>query len=61
MAPKDDGGLLGLKGCRPDTLTDYIHAIDETAKSLRLKAEGLLAPQQGEAEVRLLLHYSRLH
>ena len=37
----EDGGILSLKGCRPDTLTDYLRLIDVAIKTLRERAESL--------------------
>jgi len=37
-APIDDGGLFSLKGCRPDTLVDYMREIGNSLKGLRSKA-----------------------
>ena len=41
QAPSGDGGLLALKGCRPDTLPDYLKALDVELKALHLKALNL--------------------
>jgi len=36
-----DGGLLALKGCRPDTLTDFLRLLDVRVKELHQHAESL--------------------
>ena len=36
-----DGGMLALKGCRPDTLADFLRLIDERIKELHQRAETL--------------------
>jgi len=38
---ESDGGLLALKGCRPDTLADFLRLIDTQVKELRQRAEAL--------------------
>jgi len=42
VAPADDGGLFNLKGCRADTLTDYIRVIDEAVQQRHQVAQQLL-------------------
>lgn len=37
----EDGGILSLKGCRPDTLSDYLRLVDVSIKELRARAESL--------------------
>jgi len=37
----EDGGILVLKGCRPDTLAEYMRLIDEAIKELRARAQSL--------------------
>ena len=37
----ENAGILQLKGCRPDTLTDYLRLIDVAIKELRSRAESL--------------------
>ena len=36
-----DGGMLALKGCRPDTLTDFLRLLDVRVKELHQHAESL--------------------
>jgi len=38
---REDGGILQLKGCRPDTLTDYLRQCDEAIKELRARVMSL--------------------
>ena len=40
-APEGDGGLFALRGCRPDTLPDYLKALDLETKSLHTRALNL--------------------
>ena len=37
----EEGGVLRLKGCRPDTLTDFLRLIDVSIKELRQRAQSL--------------------
>jgi len=41
--PSDDGGLFALKGCRADTLVDYIREVGEAVKQLRAQALPLVS------------------
>jgi len=49
-APTDDGGLFELKGCRPDTLTDYIRLIDEEVRARHVKAQHLVPVPMEEVD-----------
>lgn len=40
-AETEQGGVLQLKGCRPDTLTDFLRLIDVSIKELRMRALSL--------------------
>jgi hypothetical protein len=51
-APNDDGGLFKLKGCRPDTLTDYIRLIDDELRVRHVKAQHLLPEPVEEVDPR---------
>ena len=41
MAAAEDGGMLRLKGCRPDTLADFLRLIDVAIRELRGRAQAL--------------------
>jgi hypothetical protein len=49
-APTGDGGLFELKGCRPDTLTDYIRLIDEQVRANHLRTHNLVPERVEEGE-----------
>lgn len=51
--PDDDGGLLELKGFRPDTLPDYLKALDVVAKELHNRALNLPSAQDNNRNPRL--------
>jgi len=56
----DDGGALALKGCRPDTLTDYLRLIDIAVRDLRAKAHSL-PTAQGNEWLRDFLSYKEIN
>jgi len=56
----DDGGVLSLKGCRPDTLTDYLRLIDNAMKDLRERA-CQLPTAQGNEWLRDFLAYREIN
>jgi DNA repair exonuclease SbcCD ATPase subunit len=41
MAAREDGGMLQLRGCRPDTLADHLRLVDVAIKELRQRAQAL--------------------
>ena len=45
-----DGGVLRLKGCRPDTLTDFLRLIDVAIKELRDRASARRTAQETERQ-----------
>ena len=51
--PENDGGLLELKGFRPDTLPDYLKALDVVAKEMHNRALNLPSAQDNNRNPRL--------
>jgi len=48
LAETEDGGMLVLKGCRPDTLSDFLRLIDVSLKELRQRAHALPTASSNE-------------
>ena len=51
--PENDGGLLELKGFRPDTLPEYLKALDLVAKEVHTRALNLPSAQDNNRNPRL--------
>ena len=60
MVATDDGGALALKGCRPDTLADYLRLMDVAVRELRDKAHSL-PTAQGNEWLRDFLSYKEIN